>query len=277
MVMAPEKPMKTSVGAPKRFGRGARYAQLAGATLVVASVVVAFLPGNASAAVLSNGTVVLSVQGAKGPVVATNPLSGGQMIDITVRANSTMDRQSLEAAGFPSGATPIKVLECSDPGGLSKNLPAKNTGCEPETIDAIAGARADGSMVINGFLVLALPYAALGSSSGTTCDTQNQCVLGIFSNQNDFTKPHIFSAPFNVTPNPPNAGLGGSTGTESGQQGSGSAGASGATAGASASVSVPAGTLAYTGISPLFYALLGSGLVLLVVGTFLKLSQRRAS
>jgi hypothetical protein len=273
MVMAPEKPIRSESASPKQR-RIWRYFQIIGAALVVASVVVAVLPGRASAAGLSNATVTLAVNGAKGLVTATNPLSGGQLITVTVGANTTMDRPSLEAAGFPSGAVPIKVLECADAGGSSANLPTKPTGCEPETIDSIAGARADGSMIISGFTVLALPDAALGASSGTVCNSQVDCVLGIFSNQNDFTKPHIFSAPFNVSPNSEaNAGSSGS----SSQPGSGPTAGSNPPSGASAAVSVAPGTLAYTGTSALFYVLLGSGMTLLLVGTLLRLSRRRAS
>ncbi len=157
------------------------------------------LAGAGKASALTNGTVTLSTIGT---VTPNTPYSSGQSINISVVANTTMDQASLAAAGFPSGAVNIKFLECADPGGLASNLPTKPAGCEPETIGTIAAANVDGSMTFLNYEVLALPDPNLGSSNGTVCDNDlNPCVIGIFSNQNDFSKPHIFSAPFYVTAN----------------------------------------------------------------------------
>jgi Bacterial Ig-like domain (group 1) len=172
------------------------------AVLAVAVVLccgsIASFGGSARASQITNGTVTLSTIGT---VTADTPYSSGQMLTVAAVANSTLDQASLEAAGFPSGAVTIKFLECSDPGGLVSNLPTKPTECEPQTIHSIAGANTDGSLSTT-YQVLALPDANLGTSNGTTCDAAaDACVVGIFSNQNDFSKPHLFSAPFYVLAN----------------------------------------------------------------------------
>ena len=100
----------------------------------------------------------------------------------------------------------MKFLECPDPAGLVANLPTKSGECEPETIFSIAGAQSDGSLNTT-YQVLALPDANLGSSNGTKCDTSaDPCVVGIFSNQNDFSKPHLFSSPFYIAANADDGG-----------------------------------------------------------------------
>jgi len=261
-------PPQSSKQGPSDGPRFPRYAQLAGGVLLLAAIIVAILPTHAGAAALSTGTVSLTGGTANNAVVS--PLVSAQSVNVIVKANSTLDRQSLEAAGFPSGAVPIKFVECADPGGLSTSLPTKPTECEPQTIDSIAAARADGSLELNGFLVLALPDSALGASSATTCDMQHECVIGIFSNQNDFTKPHLFSAPFLVT------GTGtGVSGTGTTSTGSSSGGSSSPNSTVPAGSTSTSGTLAYTGVSTLFFVLLGSGVILLLVGSLMRWSQRR--
>ena len=144
--------------------------QLLGALLVVSAIVVGLFASHASAASLSNGTVAIKT--GSGGAVATNPLAHQQVVDLAVAPNSTLSRSSLEAAGFPSGAVAIKVLECSDLGGQPANLPKKPTDCEPGTIDSISGAAADGSLFIKGYTIFALPDPTdLGVPSGTYVTT----------------------------------------------------------------------------------------------------------
>ena len=204
-------------------GRVALTLQLLGAVLVVSSIVVGVFASHAGAAALTNGMVALK-DGSSG-AVATNPLVNHQVVDLSVAANSTLNRSSLEAAGFPSGAVPIKVLECSDIGGQVTNLPKKPTDCEPETIDAVAGAQQNGSLFVKGFTIYALPDPVdLGVSNGTVCDdAEHQCVLGFFSNQNDFSKPHLFSGPFQVTSTGTSNGAGSTNGSGASSSGSATA------------------------------------------------------
>ena len=128
--------------------------------------------------------------------------------------------------------------------------------------------RRTGVCCSKGFTIYALPDPTdLGASNGTVCDdAEHQCVLGFFSNQNDFSKPHLFSAPFQVT----------STSASSYRSihqcvrcvELRSAG------GASAEVSVPPATLADTGGPTLWPWLLGAGFVLLLVGSALRYIRR---
>ena len=168
---------------------------------------VALAPG-AQAATLTSGPVTITTTGT---VTTGQPYSSGQTLNISVAANSTMDNAALVAAGFPSGAVSIKALECADPGGLVANLPTKPTECDPNTIDSIAGANSDGSMNFTGYTVYALPDSILFGEPTTNtpvCGSGavTECVIGLFSNQNDFSKPLIFSAPFGVAANADDGG-----------------------------------------------------------------------
>ena len=255
---------------PESAGRVAPALQILGAVLVVSSIIVGVFSSHAGAAQLTNGTVTLKISSSG--AVATNPLANHEVVDLSVAANSTLSRSSLEDAGFPSGAVVIKVLECADPDGQEANLPKKPTDCEPETIDSVPGAQENGSLFLKGFTMYALPDPVdLGVSNGTVCDAQHQCVLGFFSNQNDFSKPHLFSAPFQVVSSGASTGASGNgTGSTSGSGASSSA----STGGASPEVSVPAATLANTGGPTLWPWLLGAGGVLLLVGSALRRVHR---
>jgi hypothetical protein len=252
--------------------------QILGAVLVLSSVVVGLTSSHAGASTLSNGTVTIrtgsSGSTASSGSVATNPLQDQSLINVVVGPNSTLNRSSLEKAGFPSGATVIKILECADPGGSEANLPTKPTECDPNTTYPTANLQENGSVFLSKFRVYALPNeSVLGPSNGTVCDGSHQCVLGVFSNQNDFTKPFVFSAPFEVAPSQ-------GTETDAGTPASptpGSATAGGGSTGASAAVSVSPSTLADTGGSEWWPWLLGVGLVLVVVGTVMRYIRRPAT
>jgi hypothetical protein len=249
--------------------------QLVGAVLVVTSVVVGVFASHASATPLSNATVTIKTSGNS---VATSPLVMHQLVTVSVGPNSTLSRSSLETAGFPSGAVPIKILECADPGGATANLPLSEKDCEPETINENGTANVNGSMVQSGYEIFALPdVSELGPSNGTVCDMTHECVLGIFSNQTDFTKPHLFSAPFLVTTSGASSASstsGAATPTTTASSSSSSSQGGAAATGASAAVSDPPATLANTGGPTLWPWLLGAGVILLVAGSTLRVLRR---
>lgn len=152
---------------------------------------------------LDNGTVSLT---ADVPANATTPWQSGQTIDVTVAPNSTLSLSNLEKAGGFKGEPAIRVEECDDPKGLTSNLPKTPTyHCDGSTIATTSAVNADGSLTIDNFEVFALPDKVTlgeGTAGVPRCGTQaNQCVLYIGPNQLDFTKPHVFSAPFLVTAN----------------------------------------------------------------------------
>ncbi|HLN41652.1 MAG TPA: hypothetical protein VK215_04315 [Acidimicrobiales bacterium] len=234
-------------------------AQVVGGALLVAGIVLALVPSDAEAATLTAGPVTLT---------PGSPYHSGQSIDITVAANATLAASNRATAGFPSGAVAIKVEECADPGGLSANLPKKPSQCDYNTVDSVPGAGADGSLIMKGYTMYALPDAIVfGEPSDQTpaCGSgQDECVLGIFTNLNDFTKPHIFSGPFNVGPDPQaeNAIVNGSPSPAvTGHQ-------------ATAAATSPS-TLANTG-DPGLPWLLGGGSALLVAGTLSRRLLRRS-
>ena len=142
-------------------------------------------------------------------MTAGTPYTSGQQISLNVAANPVIDTTNLTAAGAPTTGL-FYVEECTDPGGLTANLPTADTGCEAATL--VTGPKptnGDGSLNLvgtSGPTVFDLPDGNLGSPTMTgTCDvTPNQCVLGIFAANpshlagNGFAYPHLFSAPFNV-------------------------------------------------------------------------------
>ena len=229
-------------------------AQLIGGALLVAGIVLALLPGNAAASTVVAGPVTLT---------PGSPYHSAQTIDITVGANSTLTATNRAKAGFPSGAVAIKVVECADPGGLAANLPTKPSNCDYNTVDSIPGANVDGSFVMKGYTVYALPDTIVfgePADQKPVCGTgNNQCVLGIFTNLNDFTKPHMFSGVFEVTPDPQaeNAIVNGPPPTTASSS-----------SGAGKQATTTTGALASTGANASLPWLIGFGSLLLVVGTF---------
>jgi len=170
---------------------------------LVAALPLAFvLSGPASADSLSNGTVSINTTGS---VASGTPYSSGQLVNVVVSANSTLSLSNLESAGY-TGEPAMKAVECDDPGGLVGNLPATPVNnCDGETILSTAAVSADGSFTISGYTIYWLPDNATfgeGATQKPTCGTApNYCVLYLGPAQNDFSKPHIFSAPFLVTNN----------------------------------------------------------------------------
>ena len=124
----------------------------------------------------------------------TPPPSGGyvagQKIALSVAANHYF-------APYSS----IKVLQCADPGGGTSGLPKSVMTCDGNTVQAntISPAR-DGSFSEHGYVIYRLPSTQLAevSSGQPVCNETHPCVLYIGENQEDFTKPKIFSAPFTV-------------------------------------------------------------------------------
>jgi hypothetical protein len=271
---------KTVSGRSGSTRRLALVVQFIGAVLVASSIIVGLFASHAGAAQLSNGTVTIRIagSGASTGAVATNPLVHHQVIDVVVAPNSTLDQSSLEAAGFPSGAAQIKVLECADLNGDPANLPIKPTQCDPTTVQVVSYVAENGMVFVKHYKVYALPdVQELGPSNGTVCDdAENQCVLGIFTNQNDFTKPHIFSAPFQVTTTGTTTSAGASSSGTANPGSPSSNPSSSSPDGVSPNVSVPPAMLADTGGPSLWPWLLGVGCVLLVVGSTLRYLRRPA-
>ena len=266
---ATQRVPKRSRKGPERRGPDRKVPlilQALGAILVVSSVVVGVSSSHAGAAALSNGAVAIETSTGS---LATNPLHHRDIVGVVVAPNSTINRSALEAVGFPSGAALIKVEECADPNGSPDNLPKKPSDCDPTTVFPTANLKQDGSVFLPRYRIYSVPDESdLGPSNGTVCDPAHYCVLGLFTNQNDYTKPHLFSAPFEVSLTP---------GTSTSAAGSNSASFGlPSRQSTSAAVALPPATLANTGGPEWWPWLLGVGFLLLVAGTSLRYFRRPA-
>ena len=118
-------------------------------------------------------------------------LSNGQTVSVSVGPNSYFTPHAR-----------VNILECADPGGSVANLPKDITTCDGNTIQGgtiLVGA--DGSFSEATYPVFVLPSSTLGEQSNykPICNQTNSCVLYVGQNQNDFTAPKVFSAPFLIS------------------------------------------------------------------------------
>ena len=161
---------------------------------------------------LTSGPVTVSDSGSG---TAGTPYDSGQSISITVAANSTLNSASLSGAGDPGLALNIQM--CAAPGGVD---PTSNTGTNT-TCDALTNfngaANPDGSVSVSAYTVYTLPdnpSLGEGNTSKPACGlAPNYCVLYIGSNPTDFSKPKLFSAPFQVAANGTDTGANPGDGT----------------------------------------------------------------
>ena len=221
---------------------------------------------------------------ASSPSVSITPLGpyhDGETVTVSVGPNSifTPERR-------------IIFIECSDPGGAPAGLPTSVRGCDGNTTQAdTVIVASNGSFAEHHFVLYSLPNQNLAElpDGVPVCDSSHSCVLYIGENQEDFTQPKVFSAPFSVAPiagsAPTAAGSNpGSAGQSTAPPSSQSAVASSPTtpAAASASSSVPAasassaalspgqaagGSLAFTGMRPIVIWMLWIGSLMFLLGT----------
>ena len=123
--------------------------------------------------------------------------TAGTIVDVSVAANSVFTPD----AG-------VVMLECSDPGGLAANLPRSRSACDPLTVQpqTVFVAR-DGSVAYGpqagggaGFTIYGLPAPSLAEPAGQAvrCDVRHWCVVFVGEDPGNFSRPHVFSAPFLV-------------------------------------------------------------------------------
>jgi hypothetical protein len=129
------------------------------------------------------------------PTLTLSPgsnLHNGESVSVSVGAN-----------GFFTPHSHVNILECADPGGKSANLPKDDSTCDGNTIQGTTVlVAADGSFSASEYTVYSLPNATLGEQSNgqPVCNATDPCVLYVGQDQNDFTSPKVFSAPFTVSP-----------------------------------------------------------------------------
>ena len=127
------------------------------------------------------------------PSLVLSPATGfhdGQSISVSVGAN-----------GYFTPNSHVNILECADPGGSVANLPKDISTCDGNTIQGnTILIAANGSFSEAHYTLYVLPSSTLGEQSNDqpVCNQSNPCVLYVGQNQNDFTAPKVFSAPFSI-------------------------------------------------------------------------------
>jgi hypothetical protein len=150
------------------------------------------IPAAVLAMVIALGTLQ-SGANAPAPSVTVSPstnLHDGETVSVSVGVN-----------GLFTPNAHVNILECADPGGKAANLPKDIGGCDGNTIQAdTVLIAANGSFSEKSYTVFVLPSSTLGEQSNhqPVCNQTNPCVLYVGQNQNDFTAPKVFSAPFTI-------------------------------------------------------------------------------
>ena len=151
------------------------------------AVSLALVAGCSSSSSASTDGPTVQINGS--PTVST--LRDGQAITVAVGPNKVY---------VPLIA--VNIIECADPGGKASALPKSLLHCDANTIQGNSViAKPNGSIHETGYTVYRLPNQELGEGKTTIpiCDATHECVLYVGQDQNDFTKPKVFSAPFFVT------------------------------------------------------------------------------
>ena len=186
--------MPTRRRKPRQRGNFWTLLQLSGIGTLIAAVITLGLVVSASAAPASGDIVPGSAQ-AVTPFTAGTPFSSGQSINVVIPANS--------AFAAPNNTNGVNIVECAAPNGVP---PTNTAACDGNTIQGnTILPNADGSFTSTGYQVFALPDSiTLGEAPGGVACGQtaaNECILFIGNNQNDFTKPHLWSQPFFIKAN----------------------------------------------------------------------------
>ncbi len=124
--------------------------------------------------------------------ITPGPYHNDQAISVSVGANH-----------FFTPYSRINIIECADPGGTTRNRPVSVATCDGNTIQGnTILVHPNGSFSERGYQLFALPNRSqLGEQSDTrpVCNKTNACVLYIGQNQEKFTAPKMFSAPFKIS------------------------------------------------------------------------------
>ncbi len=212
----------------------------------------------ATTATAATPTVTMS------PAAGATPYHDGESVSVAVGPNSLF-------APFSR----IILLECAAQGGVP---PTSDSSCDGNTAPGSSIlVAADGSFSDVAYPLYQLPNSALGEQPAhlPVCDAAAECVLYVGEDQNDFTRPKVFSSPFLVgsadsvvtTTVPPVAAATTSSGQDAGSAPSqGSAGASDGQGGVALAPLGGTGSLAFTGAPTALPWLVGGGVLLLLLG-----------
>ena len=169
--------------------------QSVGIGLLVAAVVALGLVATAGATV-NSGDIVPTAAQATGTFTASAPFDSGQNINVVIPANA--------AFASPDNSTAKKIVECAAPNGV---VPTLTTACDGLTVQGRDPSWPPPTVhfTLTGYTVYALPDLVSlsegpgGPGCGATAATE--CILYIGDDYNDFTKPHLWSSPFFISPN----------------------------------------------------------------------------
>jgi len=140
-------------------------------------------------------TLLSASAAASTPTLTVSPstdLHDGETVSVSIGPNSVFTPNSR-----------VNILECADPGGTTANLPKSDSTCDGNTIQGNTMlVAANGTASDSTYTIYELPSSALGEQSNNqpVCNQSNPCVLYVGQNQNDFTAPKVFSAPFTIAP-----------------------------------------------------------------------------
>jgi hypothetical protein len=249
-------------GRCRRIGPGTRGPRALAWLLLATGAAMLCQPGVASAA----GIAVTIT-----PSPSNGQYHDGQTVAVSVGPNSLF---------VPN--TRVVILECADPGGSAANLPTSLSNCDENTVQGeTVLVQANGSISEKSYPLYALPSATLGEQSNwqPVCSATQQCVLFVGEDQNDFTKPKVLSQPFSISGGgaAPQGSSPTAAGTPAAGGGTTAAGTSSTQpiAGASAAVSLPAATLAFTGVPAWAPWLVAVGMSLAGLGALGRRAVRR--
>jgi hypothetical protein len=221
------------------------------------------------------------------PSTSSGPYHDGETVSIAVGSNSQFAPYSR-----------IEIIECAAPHG---QLPVDDTTCDGNTVaDHSILVNKDGSFSDSSYTLYQLPNPVLGeqSNDAPVCNATSECVLYIGQNQNDFTQPKVFSAPFTIesggaegsptattqaSPDPgaataPRTGTTATGGGSAGTTGTSTSGSSGDVSGGPGStVGGKSGSLAFTGPPTGLQWLIAIGLSMVIVGVAGRRLGRRVS
>jgi hypothetical protein len=156
--------------------------------LVVAAAVALAACGGASSASSSQSTSAVMLSGTSQGWV----FHDGQTVTVSMGPNRLFKPLSH-----------VNIVECSDPGGKTANLPTKFLYCDENTIQGnTILVQAGGAFSEPGYAVFKLPNTTIGDTRDGVpdCNSSNPCVLLVSEYQTDLSKPKAFSHPFTVLP-----------------------------------------------------------------------------
>lgn len=174
----------------------ARVVGVSAAAACLSGLAALSFAGTAGAAPLTSpsGSQV-AVASPSGPVTAGTPFQSGQLITVSVPANT------LFSSGGVNTGTNLEIAECAAPNGV---LPTVSAACDTNTLDSSTiNPNSDGSVSFSPYPLYALPDApslfeppTQTPVCGDTAATE--CVLYLGANVEDFTQPHFFTQGFQV-------------------------------------------------------------------------------